>query len=307
MPALLLAAALFASAPSPAPAPAPAVAAPIKVAMTCPIGGEPFEYIRAIVPPPTDQRPDGKPYGAIRTPPAIPECPDNGLVLYKDYSPAEVEKLIPVVASPEYQALRSQGTSYYRAYRLMRVLGESPDDYLWTLMQASWEADNRPELRALYLTELVEASAEVPPRPEDVEWIGMEARSANALRELGRFEEAKARLAKLPLASLDVPLPAAGAVSEAKMADIRSRRGWLGYVKRLAVVIERQDKSLEPIDMIPRTIAIGLCIDKEGSLDEQQRAFCDRQATAVEEMRAARTEQSREMDLLRRSREESGR
>jgi hypothetical protein len=303
MPVLILAAALLAAAQAP---PAVPGQASTTVAMTCPIGGASFEFVRPAASDPIGTRPDGKPYGPVRYPLALPECPDNGLVMYKDYDQAEVEKLTPMVASADYQALRKD-SAYYRAYRLMRELGEAPDDYLWALLQASWEADNRPELRTRYQTELIEAAAAVPARPQDMKWIGMEGRVINALRELGRFDEAKAKLTSLSLASLDVPLPQAGQGSEDEIKDARNRRFWLDYFKALGAAINRWDRSAEPFDMIPRAIAIRLCVAKEGGLDEQQRVFCKTQAAAVEELRAARVDRTKELEALRKSREESGR
>ena len=77
---LILSAALAAFAGPAAAAPA-APAPPAARAMTCPIGGGKFEF-RAVAPPVVaGERPDGRPYGNVRFPLALPECPDNGLVL----------------------------------------------------------------------------------------------------------------------------------------------------------------------------------------------------------------------------------
>ena len=167
--------------------PAAALAqAPAAETMTCPIGGGSFSFTPPGSVTATGERPDGKPFGSTTFPVAVPECPDNGLVLYKDYTPEEVAKLEPIVASEAYQALRKADTPYYRAYWLMKAMGLPPERYLWALLQASWEAEAKPELRKRYLTELAEASAAVPARPGDLNWIGMEGRAINALRELGR-------------------------------------------------------------------------------------------------------------------------
>src|SRR3569623_276247 len=193
-PALLAAAALpasaaLAAAAKPAAAPAKKSAGPARKAaaqeMTCPIGGASFTYTPSPPPASLGLRPDGKPYGSGAIPTPLPECPDNGLVLYMDYSPDEVAKLTPLIESGDYQALRSQ-SQYYRAYWLMKQMGLGPERYLWALLQAAWEADDRPQMRALYLTELADESAKAEPRPDDINWIGMEGRAIDALRELGR-------------------------------------------------------------------------------------------------------------------------
>ncbi|HEX8239924.1 MAG TPA: hypothetical protein VF574_09320 [Allosphingosinicella sp.] len=288
----------------------PAAAAPAGVparAMTCPVGGGGFQFQPVAPPVVAGERPDGRPIGGVSFPLPLPECPDNGLVLYKDYDPGEVARLEPLVASEDYQALRKGDTQYYRAYWLMREMGLPPERYLWALLQASWEAEGRPELRKRYLEELVEASAKVAPRPGDLTWIGMEGRAINALRELGRFDEALARLDKVPLASLAVPAPTGAAATPEGMAHARSRRGWQLYFSLIRPAIERHDSAIAPLDLLPRSVAYGRCLDEAGKLDEAGRAFCEKETAGVAELRAARDKQSKELEMLRQSREASGR
>jgi hypothetical protein len=271
---------------------------PVTQTMTCPIGGGSFSFTTTASYSTYGERPDGKPFGSWTFPLALPECPDNGLVLYKDYTPEEIAKLEPLVASDAYRALRKEDTPYYRAYWLMKAMGLGPERYLWALLQAGWEAEAKPDLRKRYLAELAEASAAVPPRPADLNWIGMEGRAINALRELGRFDEASARLAKVPLAGLE----AAGDTGEAK-----SRRGWHVFFTGLKPVIERRDSSIEPLDMLPRSVAFGRCLDLADKLDEAGKAFCTKESAGVEELRAARVKMDKEMQALQQSREASGR
>ncbi|MEO7178584.1 MAG: hypothetical protein ABIW83_07055 [Allosphingosinicella sp.] len=290
----------------------PAPAAPAAKAMTCPIGGGSFKYQpSAAAQVVLGERPDGRPIGGVKFPLALPECPDNGLVLYKDYDSGEVAKLEPLVASEAYRALRKADTQYYRAYWLMREMGVGPELYLWALLQASWEAEGNPELRKRYLEELVEASAKVPTRPADLNWIGMEGRSINALRELGRFDEALARLDKVPLAALRSPVPASASTPASASApespQARVRRGWRTFFTAIRPAIERRDPSPEPLDLLPRSVAAGRCIDEAGKLDETGRAFCDKDAEAIAALRAARDRQAKEDEALRQSREASGR
>jgi hypothetical protein len=102
---LAAASAMLASPAAGAPA-APAA----ERAMTCPVGGGSFQF-KAVAPPVVaGERPDGRPVGGVKFPLPLPECPDNGLVLYKDYEPGDVTKLAPLVASEAYQALRKNET-----------------------------------------------------------------------------------------------------------------------------------------------------------------------------------------------------
>lgn len=276
---------------------APRATAAAAGTMTCPIGGATFSYKPAPPGAGIGLRPDGKPYGSGHFPTILPECPDNGLILYKDYSPAEVAKLTPLVASEDYQALRRE-TQYYRAYWLMKQMGLGPERYLWALLQASWEAESRPELRARYLAELADESAKADPQPNDLNWIGMEARSINALRELGRFDDASGRLAKVPLDALQ---PAAGGATSADAV----KRTWLTYFEQLKAAIERKDSAIEPYEMIPRQLALNWCIDRAAGLDSHQKGFCEREKAAVDETRAARA--NNDLKVLSRPRSESGR
>ncbi|HYW14582.1 MAG TPA: hypothetical protein VE891_00320 [Allosphingosinicella sp.] len=285
-----------------------ALGAPIPArAMTCPIGGGSFQFQPIAPPVVAGERPDGRPVGGMKFPIALPECPDNGLVLYKEYDPGEVAKLKPLMESEAYAALRKDGTQYYRAYWLMREMGQPPERYLWALTQATWEAESKPELRKRYLEELVEASAKVPPRPGDLNWIGMEGRAINALRELGRFDEALARLDKVPLAGLDAPAPTGAEATSQAVAQARSRRGWRTYFTAIRPAIERRDSSIEPLDLLPRRVAADRCIDEPGKLDPAGRAFCKKEASMVASVRSARDKQAKEAEALRRSREASGR
>lgn len=298
---LILAAAMAA-----APLAAVVASTPMNQTMTCPIGGASFTFATTGSYTTFGTRPDGKPFGNWTFPSPLPECPDNGLVLYKEYTPEEVAKLEPIIASEAYQALRKADTSYYRAYWLMKEMGLGPEDYLWALLQASWQADDKPELKARYQTELVDGSAAVTPKPDDLNWIGMEARSANALRELGRYDEAIARIDNIPTASLDVQVPA-GQAGDAAVREAKSRRAWLAYLKELRTVIERKDNGSEPFDLIPRNVALQRCIGDETKLGTNDRGFCDRESTAVTALRTRRDQAAREAEALRQSRDASGR
>jgi hypothetical protein len=273
--------------------------------MTCPIGGVSFDYVVPVTTPPLGDRPDGKPYGTS-APTPLPECPTNGLVLYKDYTADEVAKLEPLVASDRYKALRKNDTQYYRAYWLMKEMGVPAQLSLLALLQAGWETDGKPALRARYLAEFAEASAAAEKRPNDLRWIGMEARAVNALRELGKFDEAKARLAEIPIASLDVKVPE-GPPTDKKVGEARVRRAWFTFLSAMGPAIERKDNSREPFDLLPRSLALGRCLEEGAKLGEQQKAFCETEKAEVEALRVARARAEEEMKALARAREQSGR
>jgi hypothetical protein len=235
---------------------------PVTQRMTCPIGGGRFDFTTTGSYSTWGARPDGKPFGSWHFPLDLPECPANGLVVYREFSEAELERLRPLVASPEYQALRQSGdTPYYRAYWLMRRMDAPAPDTLWTLVQASWQAEPDPALRRRYLEELV---AEAPRlgEPDNVTVLAVRSRVINALRELGRFEEAEAMLRATPVESV-----------APDSATVRSTADWRGHYRTLAGLIERRDSSIEPIAMIPWREGRRRCEQPDG-LDEIQRATC---------------------------------
>ena len=271
-------------------APASALAGtPVTEKMTCPIGGKAFEFETTASYSTWGTRADGKPFGSWTFPLAIPECPDNGLVLYKDYTPEEVAKLEPLVASEAYQALRREDTPYYRAYWLMKEMGLGPERYLWALLQASWEADDRPALRARYLAELADASAAVPADPANLNWIGMEGRAVNALRELGRFDEALARLDKV---KIDPPTPL-----DMDQEEGKSRARWIDYFAKQQLLIARRDKSSEPFELLPRREALSRCGEGK-ELDLNQAVWCESAKADAEAAKSKEDDLAREAETI---------
>jgi hypothetical protein len=235
---------------------------PMSQRATCPIGGRSFEYVTAASYTTWGARPDGRPFASWEFLLALPECPDNGLVMYRAFSEEEVARLRPLVASPEYQALRRSGdTSYYRASWLMERMGAPATHSLWALVQASWQAEADPALRRRYLEELVRRGSALG-EPRDLEAVAVRARVANALRELGRFEEAAAMIAATPVETL-----------APDSETVRATADWRGHYRRLGIVVARRDASIEPIDMIPRREAQRRC-QQPAALDAAARALC---------------------------------
>ena len=90
----------------------------------------------------------------------------------------------------------------------------------------------------------------------------------------------------MPLAGLVVPAPAAAAQ---EAAQNRIRRGWQGFFTAIRPAIERRDSSLEPLDLLPRSVAVERCVEAAaGKLDEAGRAVCEKESAAVSKAQAAR-------------------
>lgn len=224
--------------------------------VVCPVGGEKFTRMALMSISTWGALPDGMPLGSGRFPVELPQCPSNGLVMYRDFTPEEVARLAPFIASEGYKALRSAGeTPRYLAYRTAQFLGDK--DLHWWLLEASWEAKNDDpagERARRYNTEFVEAARLVKPDAGNLEAIAARFRLANGLRELGSFDEAEA-----VRASIVISPKAGGKGTEAR----ENRTAWAGMIADLAGPIARKETSRIPIDMLGVREAAGFCLRKE--------------------------------------------
>ncbi len=258
--------------------------------MKCPVGGERFVHQSLGSITTWGAAPDGMPMGSGSFPVALPQCPGNGLVLYENFDAAKVKRLTPIVASDEYRALRERETRYYLAYWLAKSLDDA-DKAPWLLLSATWEAKNRDpagEQARRYAGEFVDMVRAIPVSDTDFTSIALRARAANALRELGRFEDAEALRSGIVIA------PNAGG-NEAEAAG--NREGWSGFLTALAKTIARRESGRMPIDMIGDRQAVFRCIEPEGpeshpeaQLTPFERDYCAQPniATSVAEMRKMR-------------------
>lgn len=215
--------------------------------MTCPVGGKTFTAKVMGSTTYVGQRPDGRDY--LAPPFMVPECPDNGLPLYRTFKPDEIPALTKLVLGAEFQALR-QDNAAYRTYWLMEKMGDGDAmSRTWLLNIASQLEDENPAKKARYQRLFAERAATFPADPSNTynnEYYIMQARAANAWRELGDFDRAKTVLAAIPLdelrdinkATKDSP-----AESRLKLAD---------FIEKLGKVIDRKDASSEPLGFRPK-------------------------------------------------------
>lgn len=258
--------------------------------MICPIGGEAFEHISTGAYSVFGERPDGKQYGSWVSPLPLVECPSNGLIVFKQFSEAELNELSGLIATAEYRALRQNESPYYRLHWLRRHLSPTDGDATWHLLHASWESDEVPSRRARYQELFVTEVMQAPARPADLGWLALQARAINALRELGRFEEATALLSRLPREALAQPS------GEEEVEE--QRQSWRDYLTRIERVIARRDSSSEPFDMIPTMVAASYCVDGNYSSNALAVAFCESEEMR-EEIGEAREAASSIHELVR--------
>lgn len=204
-----LAAAMFVLAAIPAEA-----TTMMKVTRTCPVGGAKYESFEIGSTSSFGIRLDLRPVGPAAYLPFV-ECP-NGFVVFKeekDFTPEEIAKLTPVVASAEYQRLRTEHMIAYRIAYLRRALGEGERGLGWILMRAAWQAEDAKNetLRQTYLSEArraYELERAANPTPTD-DWWTASVILAEIARQQGRFEDAIAAVKALPTQQLpsDSPIP----------------------------------------------------------------------------------------------------
>ncbi len=227
--------------------------------MKCAVGNEAFTHIGTDSYTTWGSRPDGKPYGSWRFPQALPVCPGNGLVMYRDFSKDELARLKTLIGSPDYRAMVARDTPYFRAAWLERSLKPDSGAIAWMTLSASWEADGIPDLKASYQRAFVDLAAIAKPAPKDLEWLFLQMRAANALRELGEFNAALSLVRAIPRDQLAVVVPKRSDSNYEAVRDAE-RRAWLPeYLTKLEAAIRRSDSSSEPLDLVPERIAAGKC------------------------------------------------
>ncbi|QNQ08043.1 hypothetical protein [Sphingomonas alpina] len=223
-----------------------------QVTKTCPIGGEKFEFAEQMSATSWGQLPDGMRLGTGPNPGLLPQCPKNGLVMYRDFDAATVKRLQPLVADDEYQALRQSETPHYLAWWLASRLGD--EDAPWQLLAATWEAKNADptSAQARRYAETFVAQVRAMPVANSVDSVSLRARAANALREIGDFAGAEALRAAIIIA------PDMGGSDQ---DAIDNRKGLTDFLTRLAGPIGRSDASRAPIDMMGNHAAAERCLE----------------------------------------------
>ena len=217
---------------------------PVSQQMTCALGGERFTHSTTASYITFGQRPDGKPYGSWRFPLALPECPKSGLVMYRVFTKDERVRLPTLLSDPVFVELRQGQTPYYRAAWLEHALAPRSSVTAWLLLNATWEADDDSLRKARYQDEFIDAVTVLAPDAAPMERFALQVRAANALRELGRFDQAAAALKAVPRQALDVD---------------PDRLPWMVFLTGLERAIARADRSPEPLDLIPTRIAAQYC------------------------------------------------
>ena len=162
-----------------------------EMAFTCPIGGEKFSQVMDTSGTSIGMMTDMRPVGPIAAPYAIPQCPKNKFVMFKNqFSKAELAKFERVVNSAEYQQIAAQSPSYFAWGRMMELAGENTDtqQMMNIFLKASWQSESQESFsKTLEYADKVLANKAISSKDA----INTQFLRGEMLRKLGRFDEAK--------------------------------------------------------------------------------------------------------------------
>lgn len=275
---------------------------------TCPLGGATFRQPVGFPHFPLETFPDGSHMGDEWVDTQIPECPGNGLLLlpdiaasearnakreedaplliYHTYTATELARLPALLASPEWQALAGQ-TRSLRAFWLATWLDRPADDRLQLLEWAGWGSDTADQ-HTTALTAIVDHMPGVIdqlPLPDDGRGAMVRGfrryQVVNALRELGRFDEALALLEAVETATPGVPMA----------EDPDAIYGPSGQAEPMRRAIAARDSDRFAIDLLGDDMAGRVCGD-DSRYAHYRGASTQARCTAREQRFAAEQAQS---------------
>lgn len=240
-----------------------------EVKKKCPVGGEKFKAYDVGSSSSWGQRPDGRNFGTLPIWPLI-VCPKNGFVIFdEEFTKDELLKLNEAVSSAEYQAMIQRDEArHYKAWWLATKIDRPLRQRAGLLMQASWDSDDLPERKQRYQREFANLTEQLDLQDAaegDNFWLSL--RGANALRELGEFERAAARIANLKSAK-NYPM------------DEEQKKGADWLIEGLSRLIDDKNSFSEPTNLIPRQMAETRCKAVDLLLGVELEA-CQKIATGV--------------------------
>ena len=195
---------------------------PTETTLTCPIGGEQFSITETLSCSSSGERTMSfAPISSCDFVTRLPQCPQNHLPLYKEFSEDELAFLRAFMVSETYDSM-VDGSRYYMAYIIERQLqNEGPGAPFWLLLQGLWYDPENSFSDPYYLQEfLTEARSEIN-RESSENRAYVQSIAAFAYMKTGDFEAARALMQAADIA--DIPfLQAYHGAIEACMVDASS-------------------------------------------------------------------------------------
>ena len=114
---------------------------PVVGEVACPVGGETIETVStmscSVFP---ERNMSLAPSSSCDFVTRLPECPGNGLPLFREFSETDVAALSELIKTPEFGALRDK-SRYRRAVFLARKLGDTADQITGIFLHGLWYDD----------------------------------------------------------------------------------------------------------------------------------------------------------------------
>ncbi len=279
---------------------------PVQIEKTCAVGGEEFTYVSTGSYTTFGIRPDGKPYGSWTFPLALPDCPTNKLVMYRDFDEDEIDALAVYLATPEFTGIH-QESQYYRAAAIADHLNDrTPYTPLYLLLRATWEVDSDPASKARYQREFAERIDRLPRDEAEINWLALTARAANAWRELGEFEKATATMDSLPAKLAPEDMPDDGDYSDAA-EEARFRQYLAEFRLGLTDEIAARNTDSEPLAMMSERFRVARCLELIDAGEEPIPELCQTPEIEQEiiDLRKRRAEWEAETDAIQEAAKEA--
>ncbi|MCL2485509.1 MAG: hypothetical protein FWF00_03810 [Endomicrobia bacterium] len=109
----------------------------------CPLEGTEFTFNKMIPGALFATMLDGQQYGLLVSPDAVPKCPEDNFLIYKnDFSKKELKILKKFIASKEYKKLSENETDYWIIAQMQKKISASEKEILDSMQRATWEAYN---------------------------------------------------------------------------------------------------------------------------------------------------------------------
>jgi hypothetical protein len=245
----------------------------ISQSYTCPGGGQKFKAATYGSWFGYDGRPDGRPLGTMRGYVDIPECPKNKLLLYRAFSPEERKVLAEIIKSRDYLTLVQTENRFYRAAWLEKAINPHSAEYVWYLLRATWYVDKDPERKTRYRNQFLAIAEGIPANPTDMRSMRLRLRVLNVYRETGQFDRALQGVESLPVDDMAKGLPEDAAEADRLNESDQARWDFVHEARLLQKLIQRQDASVNPIDVLPEWMAEEECYFRQPKSDFEA-AFC---------------------------------
>jgi len=165
---------------------------PTETTLTCPIGGEQFTITETLSCSSSGARTlSFAPVSSCDFVTRLPQCPQNFLPMYKEFSDAELDVLRGFMRSETYDSMVGQ-SRFYIAYIIEQQLGnEGPDAPFWLLLQGLWYDSENNFADADYLRAfLSEARGEIERESEENRPY-VQSIAAYAYMKAGDFDAAR--------------------------------------------------------------------------------------------------------------------